>query len=116
MPLVLLECVTKHEDVIEVYMDESSNVLPQHYSHKLLECRRGIAIPLLHNLTQECAEDSVVPQEQQTKDAVVPVDIGDIKVRVVGDVADAHWCMRTMSYLGVAAHAAQLQCHIRKNR
>ena len=59
---------------------------------------------------------SVVPQEQQTKDAVVPVDIGDIKVRVVGDIADAHWCMRAMSYLGVAAHAAQLQCHIRKNR
>ena len=33
---------------------------------------------------------SVVPQEWQTEDAVVPVDIGDIEVCVMGDVADVH--------------------------
>ena len=49
---------------------------------------------------------SVVPQEWQTEDAVVLVDIGDIKVRVTGDIVDAHWCMCAMSYLGAAAHAA----------
>ena len=58
MPLMLLECVTKHKYIIEIYMDKSSNVLSQYYGHKSLECCRGIAIPLLHNLTQECAEDS----------------------------------------------------------
>ena len=55
---MLLEHITKYKDVIEIYMDESSNVLSQHHGHKPLECCRGIAIPLLHNLTQECAEDS----------------------------------------------------------
>ena len=55
---------------------------------------------------------SVVPQERQTEDAVVPVDIGDIKVCVAGDVADAHWCMCAVSNLGAAAHAAQLQCQL----
>ena len=55
---------------------------------------------------------SVVPQERQTKDAVVLVDIGDIEVCVAGDVANVHWCMHAMSYLGAAAHAAQLLCQL----
>ena len=32
---------------------------------------------------------SVVPQERQTKDAVVLVDIGNIEVHVTGDIAGA---------------------------
>ena len=40
---------------------------------------------------------SVVPQEQWTENAVIPVDIGNIEVRVVGDIADAHRCVCAMS-------------------
>ena len=55
---------------------------------------------------------SVVPQEQQTEDTVVPVNIGDIKVRVMGDIADAHGCVCTMSNFRSAAHTPQLQCQL----
>ena len=39
---------------------------------------------------------SVVPQEWQTEDAVIPVNIGNVEVRVTGDVADVHGCMCAM--------------------
>ena len=55
---------------------------------------------------------SVVPQEQQTEDAVVLVDIGDIEVRVTGDVADVHGCMCAVSNFRSAAHTPQLQCQL----
>ena len=58
MPLVLFKCVAKHEYIIKIYMDKSTNVLLQYHHHESLECGRGIAVSLLHDLTQECTEDS----------------------------------------------------------
>jgi len=57
MPLVLFERVAKHEYIIEIYMDEPSNVLSQYHHHESLECGGGISVSLLHDLTQECTED-----------------------------------------------------------
>ena len=58
MPLMLFECVVEHEYIIKIYMDEPSNVLSQYHHHKSLDCGRGIAVSLLHDLTQECTKDS----------------------------------------------------------
>jgi len=55
---MLFKCVAEHEYIIKIHMDEPSNVLSQYHRYELLECGGGIAVSLLHDLTQECTEDS----------------------------------------------------------
>ncbi|KIM53473.1 hypothetical protein SCLCIDRAFT_31882 [Scleroderma citrinum Foug A] len=63
---------------------------PQYTDARLsLKLQDRVSLDFEYILT-EVEVYSVVPQERQTKDAVVPVNIGDIEVHVAGDVADVH--------------------------
>jgi hypothetical protein len=46
-----------YEYIVQIQMDESSNLFSEDGSHELLEHGRGVAVPLLHDLADKHSQD-----------------------------------------------------------
>jgi hypothetical protein len=49
MLLVILHTLAKHEDVVQVYMEECTYVFAENGVHQSLESERSVAVSLLHH-------------------------------------------------------------------
>jgi hypothetical protein len=74
-----------YEYIVQIYMDESSDLFLEEGGHEPLERQGGIAVPLLHDLAGECSQDGCEGclGDVRWRDAYLFIRLGHIELSLI---------------------------------